>query len=186
MRNMIGGGMKRKNILPEWAKSHKVKNTEIRPVKDGKYHLYKITSKWNKEKKRAQKITIEFLGVITEEKGLIPKTPQQNKDCISAKNIVKVKASDIAVKEYGTIPVIEKEIHNILNLLEQHFDEHLAKFIIVISFLRFAYGSVFKRVSHFYEQSYISELFPNLNISPSEITAILKEIGNNRENIVNR
>ena len=177
--------MKRKNILPEWVAIHKTKNTEIRPAKNGRYHMYRITSKWDKELKRSKKITLEFLGVITEEKGFMPKTPQQNKGCISSKDIVKISVENIAVKEYGIIQVIEKEIDNLYDLLQQHFDSNLAKFIIVISFLRFAYGSRFKRLNYFYEQSYISELFPNLNISPSEITAILREIGNNRENIVN-
>lgn len=40
--------------LPEWVAKHKVKGTEVRLFK-GKYYLYEISSKWNKEKKRAQK-----------------------------------------------------------------------------------------------------------------------------------
>lgn len=57
---------------PEWASKFKTKNTELR-LKYGKYYLYNITSKWNPEKKRAQKITLGLVGIITEKDGLIPK-----------------------------------------------------------------------------------------------------------------
>ena len=38
----------------------------------GLYYLYEVSSKWNKEKKRAQKITGKILGRITEDKGFTP------------------------------------------------------------------------------------------------------------------
>ena len=55
--------------IPDWAIKHKQKGTEIRNIK-GNYYLYKISSKWDKIKKRPQKITEKFLGKITME-GLI-------------------------------------------------------------------------------------------------------------------
>lgn len=56
---------------PEWALKHKKPGTELRLIK-GRYYLYAVSSKWNKEKKRAQKITGKILGRITEDKGFIP------------------------------------------------------------------------------------------------------------------
>ncbi|MDX2305962.1 MAG: hypothetical protein NW226_24345 [Microscillaceae bacterium] len=44
------------NTYPDWVLAHKAKGTEIRLIR-GHYYLYKITSKWSKEKKRAVKIT---------------------------------------------------------------------------------------------------------------------------------
>ncbi len=38
----------------------------------GRDYLYEVSSKWNKEKKRAQKITGKILGRITEDKGFTP------------------------------------------------------------------------------------------------------------------
>ena len=55
---------------PEWALKHKTKGTELRLI-NGTYYLYKITSKWNPEKKRSQKITLGLLGKITQESGFI-------------------------------------------------------------------------------------------------------------------
>lgn len=56
---------------PEWVLKHKKKCTEIR-CRNGKYYLYAYSAVWNKEKKRAQKVTGKYLGIITEEHGLVP------------------------------------------------------------------------------------------------------------------
>lgn len=56
---------------PEWALKHKQKGTELRNIR-GKYYLYRITSKWDPEKKVTRKITLGQIGVITEEHGLVP------------------------------------------------------------------------------------------------------------------
>lgn len=56
---------------PEWALKFKTKNTELRCIK-GKYYLYNITSVWSPEKKRTKKITLNQVGTISEEYGLIP------------------------------------------------------------------------------------------------------------------
>ncbi|MGP6207950.1 hypothetical protein ACNF42_07995 [Cuniculiplasma sp. SKW3] len=53
-------------------------------------YLYRVSSKWNPEKKRSQMKTGEYLGRITPDGFIKPK----------AKRIVKL-CSQIAVKEYG-------------------------------------------------------------------------------------
>lgn len=55
---------------PDWALKHKEKGTELRNIR-GKYYLYRITSKWDPEKKVTRKITLGQIGVITEEHGLV-------------------------------------------------------------------------------------------------------------------
>ncbi|MFZ2071684.1 MAG: hypothetical protein WAV32_08860 [Halobacteriota archaeon] len=54
---------------PDWVLKHKRKGTEIRK-KGNNFYLYKVTGVWDKEKKRARKITEKFLGTITQD-GLI-------------------------------------------------------------------------------------------------------------------
>ena len=49
---------------PEWVLKHKAKGTQINCV-NGHYYLYEVSSVWNKEKGRAQKITKAYLGTIT-------------------------------------------------------------------------------------------------------------------------
>lgn len=56
---------------PEWVTKHKKKGTSIRRTKE-RYYLYEYSTAWSKEKKRAKKITGKYLGVITQEHGLVP------------------------------------------------------------------------------------------------------------------
>jgi predicted transposase YbfD/YdcC len=57
---------------PKWAQKYKTKNTELRLIR-GKYYLYSHTSVWDPEKKRTKKVTLGYIGTITEQDGLIPK-----------------------------------------------------------------------------------------------------------------
>ena len=57
---------------PEWALKFKTKKTELRNIK-GRYYLYRISSKYDKERKVTKKITHEMLGRITENGGFILK-----------------------------------------------------------------------------------------------------------------
>ena len=56
---------------PDWVLTHKIPSTEIRLIK-GRYYLYNTTSVWCPKKKKAKKKTLNQVGVITEEYGLIP------------------------------------------------------------------------------------------------------------------
>jgi biotin operon repressor len=46
--------------LPDWVKKYKTKGVEIR-VSGQNYYAYEMSSRWNKEKKRADKITGQYL-----------------------------------------------------------------------------------------------------------------------------
>lgn len=67
--------------IPEWALKYKEKNMQI--TKNGNnYYLYKIGGKWDPIKKKTKKITEEYLGKITPN-GVIPpksKLTSLNKD----------------------------------------------------------------------------------------------------------
>lgn len=56
---------------PEWVTKHKKKGTSIRCT-NGRYYLSEYSTIWSKEKKRAKKVTGKYLGVISQEHGLIP------------------------------------------------------------------------------------------------------------------
>lgn len=56
----------KKHRYPDWVLKYKKKGTAVTVVK-GRYYLYKVKSLYNPQKKRAQKITEEYLGVITPE-----------------------------------------------------------------------------------------------------------------------
>jgi len=156
---------------PDWVIKHKTKGTEIRNIKD-KYYLYKVSSKWDKNKKRAQKVTGEYLGSITKE-GLIPPKHKRTDKIIS----------NITVKEYGTFNLfytLSKEIRH--KLIEIFPDSH--QMIYVISFLRLINRCPFKRIEHHYTHSYISEIFPDIRLSGKNISLFLRDLGNCRGDIV--
>src|SRR5260370_18222714 len=83
---------------PDWALKFKIKGTELRFL-NGKYYLYNITSKWDKEKKKTRKITLGMVGRITEEEGLIPKGQRPRGRPKADKNLIL--PAKISTKEYG-------------------------------------------------------------------------------------
>jgi len=74
---------------PDWVLKQKGKGTEIRKIGNN-FYLYKVTSVWDKEKKRARKITEKFLGTITQD-GLIKPKKERLLESIG----------NVSVKEFG-------------------------------------------------------------------------------------
>ena len=54
---------------PDWAVKFRRPGTELRRITEKRYCLYECSSVYDKEKKRARKITGKYLGSITEEGG---------------------------------------------------------------------------------------------------------------------
>ncbi len=68
--------MRKKAEHPQWAQDQKRPGTELRCIR-GKYYLYECSSFYDKEKKKTRKKTGDYLGMITEEKGLVPPRRRQ-------------------------------------------------------------------------------------------------------------
>ena len=47
------------NKHPEWALKHKKARTELRLI-NGRYYLYEVSSKWNKQKNERKKLQVKF------------------------------------------------------------------------------------------------------------------------------
>ena len=63
--------MKRTVVYPDWVEKYRTKGRTIRKVRDG-YGLYECTSKYEKGQKYPKSVQ-KYLGMITEDKGFIPK-----------------------------------------------------------------------------------------------------------------
>lgn len=50
--------------LPDWVRKYKATGIEIRVPCD-RYYAYEMSSKWNRGKKRSDKVTGKYLGVVT-------------------------------------------------------------------------------------------------------------------------
>jgi len=163
------------NKHPDWALKHKVKGTELRLIR-GKYYLYEISSKWNPEIKRAKKITGKYLGRITEHAGFIKKKQAVGEVEFSDK-------TKIAVKESGVAVLIKNWFNEYNQLLEKHFPTCWQS-IVALSYGKLAFHSAMKNMKFHYQHSFLSELFPDAAISPSQLTKFLRDLGSDRRKIV--
>jgi len=123
-------------MYPEWVERERKKGTNISCI-GGRYYLYEVTSVYNKEKKRAQKITKKYLGRITED-GLVP-----------PKKKAVIAAAPITVKEYGATNVLAQLGDDILTMLKEHFGDSGAM-VFAIAAARVVEQCPFKRVGMFY------------------------------------
>lgn len=153
---------------PEWVMKHKTKGTEIRKL-GNHYYLYKIRSEYDKEKKRAKKITEKFLGKITEE-GLIK--PKHERILDLQKNI--------SVKEFGASRFISKESEDLIQNLKEVFPDSW-KEIFTFAVFRFFHSSPIKNVQDHYQGSYLSDIIPDAKVSPKTLGNMLHIIGQQRQ-----
>jgi transposase len=160
---------------PQWALKHKKKGTELRLI-NGTYYLYEITSKWNPEKKRSQKITLGLLGKITESEGFVESEKLKLK---KGQNI----SDNITIKEYGLSSFIENNLREYTDLIKKHFPQHW-KFIIASAYARLAFQSPLKNYQYHYSKSFLSESYSNIGLSSSMIAKKMREIGNSRQDIL--
>ena len=156
---------------PEWVEKHRRKGTNISCIR-GKYYLYACTSKYDPVKKRAKKITGEYLGRITEE-GLIP--PKRKREDVGIK--------EVSIKEYGASKAVYELGTDIYTILKKHFPKDADK-LFALAVLRLIEKVPFKRIREAYASSYLSEQFGKLALSSASLSNFLKEFGQNRTAIV--
>ena len=117
---------------PDWVEAQKRKGYEIKKIGKG-YYMYERKSRWDSNKKRAIKVTGEYIGVVTPE-GVIPR-----------KNKVD-EIKPVFSLEYGATAFIESIAGDILGNLAKHFDKMIAQKIWVISMLRLVLPCPFRSV----------------------------------------
>ena len=89
--------------LPDWVKKYKKKGVEIR-VSGNRYYAYEMTSRWNREKKRADKITGQYLGVATHDGIVTPRSMGLVRSDYEYGNIALL----IGMAEETILPVLKK------------------------------------------------------------------------------
>ena len=165
--------------FPDWVLKYKKKGVELRKIR-GRYYVYEVSSKWNKKLKRSQKITGNYLGTITQVNGFVPKQTQQ----VKVNRQIKKKKLALSVKEWGISNFIQENLSRYIELLQKHFPA-IWQSILVLSYGRFTESSPMKNMKFHYENSFISELYPDAKISKNSISKLLIELGRDRESIVN-
>lgn len=163
--------------FPDWVLRYKKKGTELRKIR-GCYYIYEVASKWDKELKRPRKITGQYLGRITESEGFIPKKTKQVP--IDKKTDAPM---ELSVKETGITDFIKNNLQLYISLLKKYFPDNWQS-ILALVYGRFVESSPMKNMKFHYENSYLSELYPEAKISKNSISKLLKELGRDRASIV--
>jgi hypothetical protein len=161
-----------KNTHPEWAIKHKKPGTELR-LMNGRYYLYEVSSKWNKEKKRAQKITGKILGRITEDRGFTAS---------GSKAQPTIKFRELSAKTSGIGSFIESLAKDVLPALRKHFGSE-AESIYCASLMRLVHQSPLKNMELHFRHDFLSEVFPSVSLTDKKMTSLLKSVGEAREKI---
>ncbi len=156
---------------PKWVLKYKTKGTEVRCVKGKYYYLYKITSKWNKEKGRAVKVTEKYLGRITKEDGLVPKGQRAKRDAPKA---------PVRIREYGATQTLTHVGHDIIQALQEHFPADW-KTIYTLSMIKLLHQAPLKNMEFWYHSSHLSDLYKDLNLSKNALTSFMRSLGNQGE-----
>jgi len=151
--------------IPEWAKAHQRKGTEIKQIR-GHYYLYERKGVWNKVKKRSEKATGAYLGKVTPE-GVIP--PKKRIDGLPVLSI-----------EYGASTFLYTLGTDILSVLEDSLGKPDGQAVFALSVMRTISPCPFSRAADRYVGSQISRLLPGLALSPASITSLLDRVGANR------
>ncbi len=144
--------------LPDWVRKYKTKGVEIR-TSGQNYYAYEMSSRWNKEKKRADKITGQYLGVVTRE------------------GIVKPRSMGLVRSdyEYGNIALLhgiaEKTIIPVLKEIYPTMWERIISYVI----LRNIQPLPMKSVHYLYEKTYLSRIMDE-SMNPDSLSRMLSSL----------
>jgi len=159
--------------FPDWALRHKTKGTELHFI-NGHYYLYQISSRWNPEKHRAQKITGRCLGKVTPD-GLVPSRTTRVPDARTL--------APLRVKEYGATTVLCQLMAESLTSLKAYFPEWWGTMVVML-LTRLLYHAPLKAMAFHFTHSWLSERFADVRLTERTVSACLRAIGAQREQIV--
>jgi transposase len=118
------------------------------------------------------------LGKITEDNGFIP----------SHKNELREKATEIPkvdIKTYGIYAIFEALLRDEAKHLQDIFGKETAEAVLSFALMRWAYHSPIKRLAYYHSHDFCSEFWGDGKLlSDKIITEILKNIGENREKVL--
>lgn len=157
---------------PDWVKKYKEKGTEVRYL-GGKYRLYKISSKWDAEKKRARKITEKYLGTITES-GLIGPNSRDEETIIRELNI----------KDYGAYELVRQLNEDVVEGLKKRFAQDW-EVIWAATMFRLVHQAPIKRWEHFAQHAFLDGLSgATLKLGGKAVSSWLQGLGSRRAGMV--
>lgn len=163
---------KQKIVFPKWALKHKRSGAELRCI-NGYYYLYEVSSIYNKELKRAKKITGPIIGKITEKDGFVP-----SKRAIAKADL----SSDAPVycQEYGLSRYMLDASESVLDALKETFPDDW-EILLGLVYCRLGWQTPLKNVPFLINESALKTLLPIRHFNEKSIRSTLSLLGKNRE-----
>ena len=163
-------------LIPESIKQHKPTRfgaVEIRCFGEGKYYVYQISSKWNAEKKRPQKVTGKSIGKITEADGFIPNA--NGMKLMQEKGVLP--GTKPTIRNYGAYEMLRQLSPALEENLRQYFPD-LFREIRTIALLRLVEGvTSAKMIRPIFLDSCLSDLCGDIALSESSVRGLITKIG---------
>jgi hypothetical protein len=161
--------------IPEEIKRHRPTDLgalEIRYI-GGYYYVYRISSVWDRNKKRAKKKTGECIGKITESDGFLP-----NERFLRSQTPLKA-----YVKCYGVYELFTQLAPEVTGRLKECFPD-VWRELLVISLLRLAHRFTAKNAKRLFEASYLKDLYPDVALCPNTVAHFMTKLGERRDEMV--
>jgi hypothetical protein len=108
--------------FPDWVNKQKRTGHEIKCIRY-QYYMYKLKSKWDPKRKKARKVSGEYIGTVTPG-GVIPKRKRLD-----------TAAPEYAL-EYGAGAFVSSLAEDVLDSLRQHFGDRTAERVFTAAMLR--------------------------------------------------
>lgn len=163
---------------PEWATKFRTKGTELR-LFGNKYYLYEYKTVYDSVKKKPKKISGKMIGRITQESGLV----QGDKEKLRSKLKKEMTISVGHTREFGMSSYILTLLSGFYKQLEFCFPNQWQQ-IVLLAYCRLVYQSPIKRMPFHIANSWILEYFGMNQLTEKTISALMRELGQNREKAV--
>lgn len=147
------------------------KNTVVRNY-FGKYKVIKRTCK--NINKKPTPIDKEIVGEIIDFKFVPYDVPIP----VGTRKKSNKSDSSIDVKDYGNVALFTQDSKDILEDLKKHFEDTVALKLYIIAVIRCSYPKAVNRdLKHYYQTSFLSEMFKNVGLSESMLPEFFESVG---------
>jgi outer membrane protein assembly factor BamE (lipoprotein component of BamABCDE complex) len=153
-------------------RKHRPKGTEIKKIGNG-YYVCKISSVWDKEKKKVRKVSGACIGKITLEDGFIPNEAYSKE---LAKERVLNDENNRRIYEYGATELMESVSKDILQKLRVAFPTEFRR-IYTLAILEAIEPDYKCEIKNTYDSSYYSKKYPGIALSKNTLTKFFNDLG---------
>jgi transposase len=164
---------------PQWAVQHRTAGTELKKIK-GKYYLYKVSSVYDRQLKKTRKVSLDIIGSISEEHGLVPSHKAKLKKQLEQP----IAIGPVYCREYGFSYWLNTFVKNeIQPALQQHFPQQW-KIIIALAYCRILHQSPIKNIPFHLSNSSLLQMLELEPVDEKAVSAVLRTLGRQRKNMV--